>query len=86
MERAAAAGAEVIGINSRDLQTFVTTLETAERLRPLVPDSAVAVAESGIDSAADIARLETAGFHAFLVGESLMRAQDPGAQLRALLG
>ncbi len=86
VERAVAAGAEVIGINSRDLQTFVTTLETAERLRPLVPAAAVAVAESGIDSAADIARLETAGFHAFLVGESLMRARDPGAQLRALLG
>jgi indole-3-glycerol phosphate synthase len=85
MERAARAGATVIGINNRDLRTFVTTLETSERLRPLVPAGAVAVAESGIDTPADIKRLREARFDAFLIGEALMRAPDPGAKLRALL-
>jgi indole-3-glycerol phosphate synthase len=84
-ERAAALGARMIGINNRDLRTFVTSLQTAERLRSLIPAGAVAVAESGIDSPADIARLGRAGYGAFLVGESLMRAPDPGAALRALL-
>jgi indole-3-glycerol phosphate synthase len=83
--RAVAAGARVIGINNRNLKTFVTSLATAERLRPLIPATAVAVAESGIETAADIARLRAAGYDAFLVGESLMRARDPGAALRALL-
>ena len=83
--RAVAVGARLIGINNRDLGTFVTSLATAERLRPLIPAGAVAVAESGIDTVADIARLRAAGFDAFLVGESLMRAADPGAALRALL-
>lgn len=86
LARAAAAGATAIGINNRDLRTFVTSLATAERLRPLVPAGAVAVAESGIDSAADVARLRAAGFEAFLVGESLMRASDPGRRLSELLG
>jgi indole-3-glycerol phosphate synthase len=85
IECAAAAGATVIGVNNRDLQTFVTTLATAERLRPLVPVGALAVAESGIETPADVARLRSAGYQAFLVGESLMRAADPGAALRALL-
>jgi indole-3-glycerol phosphate synthase len=85
VEHAAAAGATVIGVNNRDLQTFVTTLATAERLRPLVPVGALAVAESGIETSADVARLRAAGYQAFLVGESLMRAADPGAALRALL-
>jgi indole-3-glycerol phosphate synthase len=85
LERAARAGAKIIGINNRDLRTFVTTLETAERLRPLVPAGAVPVAESGIERPADVARLRRAGFGAFLVGESLMRAPDPGAKLRELL-
>ena len=57
LERAVAAGATLIGINNRDLRTFVTTLATAERLRPLMPAGASAVAESGIETAADIARL-----------------------------
>jgi indole-3-glycerol phosphate synthase len=85
LERAVAVGAEVIGINNRDLRSFVTTLETAERLRPLVPDGAIPVAESGISAPADIARLRRAGFRAFLIGECLMRASDPGARLRELL-
>jgi indole-3-glycerol phosphate synthase len=84
--RAVAAGATLIGVNNRDLRTFVTTLETAELLRPLIPPGVVAVAESGIERAADVARLRGAGYDAFLVGESLMRAPDPGAAVRALLG
>jgi indole-3-glycerol phosphate synthase len=85
LERALAAGAEIIGINNRDLRSFVTTLETAERLRPLVPASVIPVAESGIAGPADIARLRRAGFNTFLIGECLMRAPDPGAKLRELL-
>lgn len=85
LERALQAGSALIGINNRDLRTFVTTLTTAEQLRPLVPAAVTAVAESGIDSAADIRRLRAAGFEAFLIGESLIRAPDPGAKLRALL-
>ncbi len=84
VERAVAAGARLIGVNNRDLNTFVTRLETAERLRPLIPAGRVTVAESGIETAADIRRLHAAGYDAFLVGESLMRASDPGAALRVL--
>jgi indole-3-glycerol phosphate synthase len=86
VDRAVAAGARIIGVNNRDLRTFVTTLETAERLRPSIPAGAIAVAESGIDAPADIARLEKAGFDVFLIGEALMRAPDPGTKLAALLG
>lgn len=86
VDRAVAAGAELIGVNNRDLRTFVTTLATAERLRPRIPAGAIAVAESGIETAADIARLRAAGYEAFLVGESLMRQPDPGAALVALRG
>jgi indole-3-glycerol phosphate synthase len=85
LERALRAAATLIGINSRDLRTFDTTLETAERLRPLVPPGVLAVAESGIDTPADLVRLRAAGFEAFLIGEALMRAADPGAKLRSLL-
>lgn len=85
VECAAAAGATLIGVNNRDLHTFVTTLDTAERLRPLLPAGVLAVAESGISTPADIARLQAAGYDAFLVGESLVRAADPGAALRELL-
>jgi indole-3-glycerol phosphate synthase len=86
VERAVDARATLIGINNRDLRTFVTKLETAEQLGRLVPDSAVRVAESGIETRDDIIRLESAGFHAFLIGESLMRAADPAARLRQLHG
>ena len=86
VDRASAAGATLIGINNRDLRTFVTTLETAERLRSRLPAGAVGVAESGIESAADVERLRAAGYDVFLVGESLMRQPDPGAALQALLG
>ena len=85
VDRAVAVGATLIGVNNRDLRTFVTTLETAERLRARIPAGAVAVAESGIETAADVARLRAAGYDVFLVGESLMRQPDPGAALQALL-
>jgi indole-3-glycerol phosphate synthase len=85
VDRAVAAGATLIGINNRDLRTFVTTLETAERLFPRLPAGTLAVAESGIETAADVARLRRAGYGVFLVGESLMRQPDPGAALQALL-
>jgi len=83
---AAEVGATLVGINNRDLRTFVTSLETTERLAPRVAASALLVAESGIRTAADVARMVAAGAHAVLVGEALMRAPDPGVALRALLG
>jgi indole-3-glycerol phosphate synthase len=85
VDRAAAAGATLIGVNNRDLRTFVTSLATAERLRSSIPASAIAIAESGIETVADVNRLRCAGFDAFLIGEAFMRAPDPGAALRGLL-
>lgn len=84
LELALATGASLVGVNNRDLHRFVTDLGTSERLRPRVPDDRTLVAESGIHSAADVARLRRAGIGAFLVGEAFMRAADPGAALRAL--
>jgi len=86
VDRAVAAGATLIGVNNRDLHTFVTSLETAERLRPRLPAGICTVAESGIETAAHVARMTAAGYDAVLVGESLMRAADPGAALEALRG
>jgi indole-3-glycerol phosphate synthase len=83
--RASDVGADLIGINSRDLRTFQVDLETAFRLAPLVPKNALAVAESGIHSGLDIARLRSVGYQAFLIGETLMKAKSPGDALRALL-
>jgi indole-3-glycerol phosphate synthase len=84
-ERAVALGATVIGVNHRDLRTFTLDMELAARLRPRIPPECVMVAESGIRSAADVERLALAQVDAILVGETLMRAQDPGGGLRALL-
>ena len=83
--RAVAAGAAVIGINNRDLRTFTVDRDLSARLRPTVPADRVIVAESGIRDAADVARLRAAGIDAILVGETLMRAPDPAAALRALV-
>jgi indole-3-glycerol phosphate synthase len=83
--RAVAAGAGVIGINNRDLRTFTVDRELSARLRAQVPADRVIVAESGIRDAADVARLRAAGVDAILVGETLMRAPDPAAALRALV-
>jgi indole-3-glycerol phosphate synthase len=78
-------GADAIGVNNRDLKTFEVSLETSLSLVERIPASVVRVAESGIASASDVARLRGAGFDAFLIGESLMRRQDPGAALAELL-
>lgn len=76
----------LIGINNRSLHTFVTDLATTGRLAKSIPGDRLIVAESGINSRADIERLQNAGAKAFLVGESLMREEDIGAKLQELLG
>lgn len=86
VERALKLPAKLIGVNNRSLRTFVTDLAITEQLAPLVPRDRVLVAESGINAPGDIARLQTAGAGAFLVGESLMRQADVSAATRLLLG
>jgi indole-3-glycerol phosphate synthase len=86
LDAALAAGADLLGINNRDLRTFETDLAVTERLAPRIPPGAVVVAESGILGPEDVARLRRAGAHAFLVGESLMRERDVGRALRELRG
>lgn len=86
LDVALAAGADLVGVNNRDLRTFATDLAVTERLAPRVPASVLLVAESGIAGAADVARLARAGARAFLVGESLMREPEPGRALRLLRG
>ncbi len=85
MNRAAQAGATIVGVNNRDLTTFAVDLDTSIHLARLAPDGAILVSESGINSGSDIRHLKLAGFSAFLVGEHLMRAKDPGAALRQLI-
>ena len=86
METALRTDVELVGINNRDLRTFVTDLGTTERLAQLVPDDRLIVAESGVNCRNDVLRLSRAGAGAFLVGESLMREADIGAKLKELLG
>jgi indole-3-glycerol phosphate synthase len=85
LQRAVGAGCDLIGLNTRDLRTFTVDAETAFQLAESLPKNAVCVAESGIRSGVDIARLRAAGYQAFLVGELLMRAARPGDALRELL-
>jgi len=85
LDRALRAGASLVGVNNRDLRTFVTRLEVTEELAAFVPDGVTLVAESGFRTAAEIERLEGAGAKAFLIGESLVAAAEPEAALRALL-
>jgi indole-3-glycerol phosphate synthase len=85
LEAAVAAGAQLIGINNRDLGTFEVSLATTEHLAALVPPNVFVVCESGIDSIDAIRRVEKLGVRVFLVGESLMRAADPGVKLSELL-
>ena len=86
LKQALDAGFDLIGVNSRDLKTFKVNLQTAFDLAAEFPANVVRVAESGIHSGEDIRRLQDAGYQAFLIGESLMRAEHPGDALRALLG
>ncbi|GAB4468023.1 MAG: indole-3-glycerol phosphate synthase TrpC [Armatimonadaceae bacterium] len=86
LEIAMEAGANLIGVNNRDLKTFEVRLETAEQLIPQFPAGAVAVAESGIFTTADVQRMANAGANAVLVGESLMRASDIAQAVRVLMG
>ena len=78
-------GADAIGVNNRDLKTFEVRLETSLELVARIPNGVVRVAESGLSTPEDIARLRAAGFDAFLIGESLMRQPDPGEALQGLL-
>lgn len=86
LQRALDAGCDLIGVNTRDLRTFKVDLEVAFDLASKLPPGVVRVAESGIHSGEEVGRLRAAGFNAFLVGESLMRAERPGAALRQLIG
>ncbi len=85
LESALGTDCGLIGINNRSLHTFVTDLSTTERLAAMIPSERLMVAESGINSRADVVRLQSAGAGAFLVGECLMKEEDVGAKLRELL-
>jgi indole-3-glycerol phosphate synthase len=85
LHRAAACGARIIGVNNRDLRTFQVSLETSVQLAPIAPNGAVLISESGIESGDEIRRLRGLGYQGFLVGESLMRADDAGKALRVLI-
>lgn len=84
LETALARGANLVGINNRDLRCFETDLAVTERLAPRIPNGVVVVSESGITTPADVARMVEAGAHACLVGESLMREGDVGLALHRL--
>jgi indole-3-glycerol phosphate synthase len=86
LDRALAAGATIVGVNSRNLRTLAVDHSVHEEIAGHVPSNVTAVAESGISTAADLARLAAAGYRAFLVGERLIAAEDPGAALRELRG
>jgi len=85
LDRAINAGCNLIGVNSRNLHTFNVDLNTAFELAERMPKNVISVAESGIHSGAEIAKLHSAGFQAFLIGESLMKAESPGNALRTLI-
>ncbi|WP_051239536.1 indole-3-glycerol phosphate synthase TrpC [Arenimonas composti] len=84
LERALQIGAPLVGVNNRSLRTFEVSLDTTLALRDAVPPDRRLVTESGIATPEDVARMRAAGVHAFLVGETFMRAQDPGAELARL--
>ena len=86
VEKALAAGAEIIGINNRDLATFSTDIRTTLDLLEVIPQGKIVVSESGINSKGDIELLASAGAHAFLIGEALVKEADPAAKLRELMG
>lgn len=86
MQRAIACGANLIGVNNRNLHTFDVSLDTSLSLAQDAPKDTVLISESGLRNATDLSRLRDAGYHGFLIGESLMRAEDPAAALRTLIG
>jgi indole-3-glycerol phosphate synthase len=85
MRRAADAGAHLIGVNNRDLRTLRVSLQTSMDLAALAPNNVVLISESGIETSDDIRRLRLCGYRAFLIGESLMRADDPELALSKLI-
>jgi len=85
VDRALASGARIVGVNNRSLHSLHIDLAVSEALAPAIPPEVIAVAESGIESAADVLRLKAAGYRRFLVGSSLMTAPSPGALLAALV-
>ena len=85
LRRAVDAGCDLIGVNNRNLRTFKVDPQTAFRLAEMIPKGALGVAESGIANGTDISRLRGAGYQAFLIGESLMKAESPSEALRCLL-
>ena len=86
LERALCLEDGILGINNRNLRTFETSLENTLNLLPLVPEGRLVVTESGIHTHNDVERMRANGVHSFLVGESLMRAKDPGSRLKELFG
>jgi len=84
LDAALGSGADIVGVNNRNLHTFEVTLETSLQLAEKIPSGVLKVAESGIHGRADVVRLQQAGFQAFLVGEHLMKSGDAAAALRAL--
>jgi indole-3-glycerol phosphate synthase len=85
MKRAAACGANLIGVNNRDLRTFEVSLETSLSLAREAPADALLISESGLHDSSDLQRLRAAGYHGFLIGETLMRADNPIHALRNFL-
>ena len=85
LKKAIDSGAEIIGVNNRNLDTFEVSLKTSIELSAAMPEHVTRVSESGIFTNADVRLLQSAGFHAFLVGESLMKSENPAAALRALV-
>lgn len=86
LKRSLDGGAEIIGVNNRDLRDFVVDLKVSEKLLPRIPEGKIRVAESGIGCHEDIVRLRDLGAHAVLIGETFMRANDIGAKIREVMG
>ena len=85
LEKVLACDAEIIGINNRDLHTFITDIAVTERLAPLIPNGKIIVSESGITGPEDLSRITAAGANSVLIGETLVTADDPGLMLRKLV-
>ncbi len=85
LDRAVAAGADIIGVNNRNLRTLTVDVDASFRLAARMPAGVIAVAESGLKSGADLRQLQAAGYRAFLIGERFMTAADPGEALAGVL-